>query len=297
MHDWQCVHENESSDHKQRISRGLYEHNGCLFGMEGLVGFLSGFVYGITSVVVGQPFDTLKTLKQNDKSLNPQSYTQIAKDLIRTDGPKGLYRGSMAPLIGGAFFRSAQFGFYESTMSILKKNTTDHKYFGWLSWHVIVSGASGGLGRGFIEGFADHVKVRKMMNQPWSLRSLRKESGLGITLIRNVNLFGSFVIYMDLSKQLTNGQLGPFMTGGICASLAWFSVWPLDVVKSRVQSGDFHKDQNLVWQLKEVFRTGAVFRGLLPGLARAFLANGCSMIMYRKADALFRGILGPKRDQ
>jgi solute carrier family 25 carnitine/acylcarnitine transporter 20/29 len=233
--------------------------------------------------------DTIKTIKQYEKSLIPSSYTQIVRNLIKTDGVRGLYRGSVAPLLGGAFFRSAQFGFYETTIAALRKTTTDHKFFGFLSWHVVVAGASGGLGRGLIEGFADHIKVRRMLAKPWNLQSLRYESGLGITLIRNVNLFGSFVIFMDLSKQLTNGQLGPFMTGGICASLAWFTIWPLDVVKSRVQSGDFHPDQKLSWQLKEVVQTGAIFRGLAPGLVRAFVANGCSMIMYRKTESFLRG--------
>ena len=32
--------------------------------MENTIGFACGFVYGATSVVVGQPLDTIKTLKQ-----------------------------------------------------------------------------------------------------------------------------------------------------------------------------------------------------------------------------------------
>jgi len=262
--------------------------------MESAIGFTSGAVFGLTSVVVGQPLDTLKTIKQSTNQ--PLPYSQIVKDLYKTDGiVKGLYRGSVAPLLGGAFFRSAQFGFYETTMDILRKNSTDHKYFGFLSWHVAVAGASGGMGRAFVETFADLIKVRKMVGVPWTLHALRRESGLKITLIRNVNLFGSFVIFMDLSRQLTGGQLGPFLTGGICASAAWFTIWPLDVVRTRVQSGVFHKDQSLAWQLAQVLKSPReMTRGMGPGLIRSFYANGCAMFMYRQTETLLRGMLTEK---
>ena len=38
-------------------------------------------------------------------------------------------------------------------------------------------------------------------------------TGSGATIFRNAFLFGSFVTYMDLSKQIVPGGLSPFMTG------------------------------------------------------------------------------------
>lgn len=263
--------------------------------MEAGIGFASGFVYGATSVVVGQPLELVKTLKQSSQAR--MTYSQIVKDIVKADGMKGLYRGSLAPLIGGSFFRSAQFGCYTNVMHFLKTNTEDQKFFGFLSWHVVAAGAAGGLGRGVVEGVADHIKVRQMVKQRWSLHSLRTESGMGVTCFRNVNLFGSFVIYMDLSKQLTDGKMSPFWTGGLCASAAWLTIWPLDVVKSRIQSGLIDTKGGMLAVLKDVYRSGNLYAGVGPGLARGFIANGCSMFMYKKTEAfLSQRFLGEDYD-
>ena len=105
----------------------------------------------------------------------------------------------------------------------------------------------------------------------------------GATLIRNSFLFSSFVIYMDFNKQWLGDSLGPFLSGAICSSLAWLTVWPLDVAKSRLQSGDFAGKPFRVLLL-DVFASGTMFRGLLPGLARSAVANGCSMVVYKKVE-------------
>merc|ERR1712072_1619649 len=95
------------------------------------------------------------------------------------------------------------------------------------------------------------------------------------TMFRNSILFTAFVVYIDLSKQLIEGGLSPFFEGAICANLAWMTVWPLDVVKSQTQSGNY-KGVGIVKLLSDTFRSGRMFRGLLPGsrAARSRTAAG-----------------------
>lgn len=45
-------------------------------------------------------------------------------------------------------------------------------------------------------------------------------TGSGATIFRNAFLFGFFVTYMDLSKQIVPGGLSPFMTGIIYTILS-----------------------------------------------------------------------------
>jgi hypothetical protein len=136
-----------------------------------------------------------------------------------------------------------------------------------------------------------------MVQQPWSARSLVFESGLGVTCFRNVNLFGSFVIYLDLSKQLNGGEpLPAFWGGGIAATLAWLTIWPLDVVKSRIQSGLIDNKQSVLTILKQVKETGNLYAGVGPGLVRGFVANGCAMYMYKQTEQLLRHHLHPDTD-
>ena len=61
--------------------------------------------------------------------------------------------------------------------------------------------------------------------------------------------------------------------------MAWLTVWPLDVVKSRIQSGNY-EGKNMWHVLRDAQRAGHLYRGLVPGLTRSFIANGTSMEVY-----------------
>jgi hypothetical protein len=71
-------------------------------------------------------------------------------------------------------------------------------------------------------------------------------------------------------------------------------VWPLDVVKSQLQSGRFAGRSYL--QLLRGLATNSngngnvalAYRGLAPGLLRSFVANGCSMVVYRRVLQLLK---------
>jgi hypothetical protein len=74
------------------------------------------------------------------------------------------------------------------------------------------------------------------------------------------------------------------MTGAVCANLAWLTIWPLDVVKTQLQSGRYAGQSPLVL-VRAVFSSGLLFRGLVPGLTRSTFANGLSMVVYKKVQA------------
>ena len=74
--------------------------------------------------------------------------------------------------------------------------------------------STGGVSRGIVEGPFEYVKVRRQVEQPWRFQDVL--SGSGATIFRNSFLFTSFVVYMDLSKQIIPGGLSPFMTGEDC---------------------------------------------------------------------------------
>ena len=124
----------------------------------------------------------------------------------------------------------------DATMKALRKHELlDFKVAGVFDPAVVVAGFVGGMGRGVVEGPFEFVKVRRQLDKPWSLSSVYK--GSSATMVRNAFLFGSFVVYIDLSKQAVDGGLGPFWTGAVCSNLAWLTIWPLDVVKVRVLWG------------------------------------------------------------
>ena len=248
--------------------------------------FIAGFAYGATTVVVGQPLDTIKTRMQAmEGSKGP---LKVGVSLYQKEGVRGLYRGGLALLLGGGLMRSAQFGVYENALKMIRSSSggaiePKDKIFGFIDMQVVFAGFAGGIGRGIVEGPFENIKVRRQVESGWSVRELY--IGSGTTIFRNSMLFSLFVIYMDISKQITNDGLSPFTMGSVCSTMAWLSIWPLDVVKSQIQSGQTAlKDKGIVGLLMASYRSGALYRGLVPGLTRSALANGLSMMVYKEVE-------------
>jgi len=74
--------------------------------------FFAGASYGLTTVMIGQPLDTIKTRMQGLalSSKSQKSATRVLRELYGTEGIRGLYRGGIPLLVGGSLMRSAQFG-------------------------------------------------------------------------------------------------------------------------------------------------------------------------------------------
>jgi solute carrier family 25 carnitine/acylcarnitine transporter 20/29 len=73
--------------------------------------------------------------------------------------------------------------------------------------------------------------------------------------------------------------------GGIAGAVSWLSVYPFDVIKSRLQSqlpGDNHYRGWLDCGVKTIREEGShvLWRGLSPTLARAFLVNAAIFSTY-----------------
>lgn len=256
---------------------------------EFFITFAAGASYGLTTVIVGQPLDTMKVRLQ---SISGSSLVGTTMDLFQREGIRGLYRGGLPLFIGGSLMRSAQFGVSGKVKHWLDDNCQNYtmKVFGLLDWQVIVAGISGGLGRGCIEIPTDFLKTRRQVEKSWTWSHVL--DGTGITLARNTVLYTAFMAYIDLSKQACRAgyipvvcmnddhtSLTPFAKGAICANLAWLTVWPADVVKTQRQSGNF-TDKSTLSLLQDNLRTGRLFRGVVPGILRSSIANGSSMVVY-----------------
>lgn len=208
---------------------------------------------------------------------------------LRTQGVFGLYRGATPQFIGSMLFRSTQFGVYTSVYSRLNNRfgRFEIPLTAGLQVRVILGGVASGLARAALETPLDYWKIRRQIVQKMQYREAL--SGLKVTMLGRALLLPIFFIYLEKAspyKALIFGEhaLGTFFFTGLCATAAWWTIWPLEYMKSQIQGGYGQQNLTLAQRLVGVVRERGFFglyRGLGPGSARSFLANGMSMTVMK----------------
>ena len=87
---------------------------------EVVLGLLAGMVYGATNVLVGHPFDTVKTKLQCQSGLRldaSSSMRECATKILTKEGLPGFYRGSHAIILGTMVQRGLVMSTYELVYS------------------------------------------------------------------------------------------------------------------------------------------------------------------------------------
>jgi len=268
--------------------------------VDNLITFCCGGVYGLVCTAVGQPFDTIKTRMQAKPGVEKFGSLSVGTKLFQSEGLGGLYRGTTPMLLSGGFQRASQFFFYESTHRFIVDNMPPaERFLGLFDYQVLLAGLMGGAGRTIVESPAEYIKVRRQVGQSWYFS--RMYEGFGTTGLRNSILFMNFALVTDIWKGVIfppreghGGGVSPFIDFAVCANFAWLSIWPLDVVKSQIQSGHFC-DRSTFVLLRETVSSGIMFRGLVPGLVRSTIANGLSGIAYVRVQKYLQYHFGESR--
>ena len=220
--------------------------------------YLYGNIFGISQVIVGYPFDTLKTNIQNGQTVKP---------LLQN--PKLLYRGVTVPLVMTSFGTSIMFGNYEYFCS-----KTGNNFLGGM--------ITGVIGSFIITPFdyrKNHLQTsRNITSQLSSYRSLPLTkliklyyTGLGYTTAREII---SMPVYFNTYEYLTT-VMNPFLAGGIAGMTSWFITYPIDTMKTRKQ---LNKDKNI--KILELIKQGNLYNGLSITLLRAFIVNSTCFYLY-----------------
>lgn len=213
------------------------------------------------------------------------SAIECTKALLKGGTLATAYRGVGAPLGGIAVVNAIVFGAYGNTRRALPNPNS-------LSTHAIAGSAAGAL-QSFACAPIELVKTRQQLAKPgegmptgaWSgarhiirtggLRALFR--GLGITMARDSP---AFAIYFTSYEVMTRGDQSVarvFTAGGVAGTLSWVLLYPIDVVKSRIQ-GDAVGRYSGAWDcfVKSVRADGwrCMGRGLGAVTLRAFISNG-----------------------
>lgn len=250
---------------------------------------------GCAGVIVGHPLDTVKVCLQTQSVNNPKynGTVDCLRQLIAKEGIRGVYRGMSSPLAGVAAINAIVFGVYGNAQRNLKEPDALSSY--------CIAGAAAGFSQSFfcspMELAKSRVQVAGDSNGPLQcLKNIYLTEGyrgifrgLGITLAREIPAFGSyFITYEYLTRSKDNkpaSTLTMLFAGGLAGVVSWAIVYPVDVLKSRIQIDGMTspaKYLNTMDCLRKSIKSEGysfLFKGITPTLLRAFPVNAACFVV------------------
>ncbi|KAF1818428.1 mitochondrial carrier protein-like protein [Dissoconium aciculare CBS 342.82] len=307
--------------------------------------FWAGYVSGAVSILVGNPLDIIKTRLQagGNASLIPTTTSaassttttpllQHAQSTLRpntslTTHWSNLVRGSAAPILGYGALNALLFMTYNRSLSLLQNGTLDPSPPGSASnLNIFAAGALGGLATFVVSAPTELIKCRAQISRVSSgevARELWRRGGLkgvylggGITSLRDAVGYGFYFWSYELSKTwLTrpddtdnSAAVKVMLCGGLAGVVTWASIFPLDVIKTRIQTYDLlpptsaaatstsrptpssspptpilNPRASALQIAQQAYRTeglGVFFRGLGVCSIRAFVVNAVQWAIY-----------------
>ncbi|KAG7661974.1 YMC1 [[Candida] subhashii] len=255
----------------------------------------AGFIGGATQVLIGQPADLVKIRLQTTSGTSSLS---IIKSVIKNEGIFAFYKGTLPPLFGVGVCVSLQFyGFHETKRQILQ-------YTGQPSMNLwpqtYIAGAMAGIVNSPVTSPIEQLRIlsqasEKKLSLTETVKKMYSEHGVskglyrgfGITLIREIQAYGVwFATYEFLIQQIIDLQHYKsrdkvstpelLASGAIAGNALWLASYPLDVIKSNVQSDGFGKESKFNGSAFRatsfIYKTHGLmgfWRGIVPCLLRA----------------------------
>ena len=280
--------------------------------------FWSGYVSGAVGILIGNPLDVLKVRLQatNPTSLTPTSYARQFQTTA------SLVTGTAAPILGYGALNALLFVSFNRTETALNA-AFSAKGSLWSTW---TAGAVGGLATWAVSTPTELIKCRAQMASPpnssWAIaRQILRTEGLRglyfggvVTALRDSIGYGFYFwtyeicnswvdAYSREEATLAREAAKVLLCGGLAGIATWASIFPLDVIKTRVQTQPFPTQTpllrstpssqtqlppsekrlgairiaKLAYQERGV---GVFFRGLTICSVRAFLVNAVQWAVY-----------------
>jgi solute carrier family 25 carnitine/acylcarnitine transporter 20/29 len=212
--------------------------------------FIAGVGAGLVGIFVGYPIDTIKTRMQIGIE---KSVFSALKSSVQRDGFLSLYRGLASPMSGYALMSGLSFGGYGFALRVLQGRQI-------LQESPVLQSMSSGLCSGAFYSLASSPIDRvKIIMQSSTAKAYRSSLACALDITRT---YGVRYLYWGYSTNLPREMLGSSMwfgvyhfvktgvmrfnqveepsfailmlSGAISAPITWFSVFPFDVIRSRI---------------------------------------------------------------
>ncbi|KAI9643600.1 hypothetical protein NHQ30_008222 [Ciborinia camelliae] len=317
----------------------------------------AGYISGAISIIIGNPLDLLKVRLQATSSSRGHGPSPNLAPITSTQPtatfptPSSLIRGTAAPILTTGALNALLFVTYNRTLSLLHPTyTPSHPESVPLS-STFLAGTIGGLCSSIISTPTELIKCRTQLSVPPMssvaiARSILSTTGIRglyfggvVTALRDSVGYGFYFWSYELSSRLyssyllssspassamendtssRNEAIKILLCGGVAGVITWASVFPLDVIKTRLQAQTLppastsettsllpgsspQKRKGALEIAKLAYRNegmGVFFRGLGVCSLRAFVVNAAQWAAYewimRELSAKGGGDVGVK---
>lgn len=278
---------------------------------------------GWAQVLAGQPFDTVKVRLQTARpgeSLYNGPIDAVQK-IWNQEGLRGFYKGTLIPMLGVGFCVSVQFAAQTQARQLFMEHNRKNRPDGDARLNIAqigVCGAVAGLANAPLSAPIEHIRIRlqvqtgetlgpfplmrdmisrfgwQSLYQGWNSTLLRELPGYAFyfmsyeTALRAMTPTGKSVNDLPSYKLL--------LAGALSGLGMWLTCYPLDVVKSRMQSDALDPAQRRYASTIGCYRSiltqegiRGFYRGLAPCIVRAFPVNAITFATYELTMRLMGG--------
>jgi solute carrier family 25 carnitine/acylcarnitine transporter 20/29 len=223
---------------------------------------------GIASTLLGHPLDTIKTHLQT----NPKM--QNSFHVVRELKLGGVFRGMAPPLANAIVMNTVMFSVFDTVNEI--------------TGFPFIAGMLSGFATAMISTPTDYVKIHAQLSgkSTWSILRETSASRFYRGHISNLGREGLFtMVYLGLYYRLTFSDdtsserdlVTVALTSSLTGAMAWVISFPLDTVKTLIQSGKSMRDVTTLWRESGV---SAFYKGCGASTGRAMLVTSSRMIAY-----------------
>ncbi|KAG8623766.1 hypothetical protein KVT40_008742 [Elsinoe batatas] len=281
--------------------------------------FWAGYISGAAGIIIGNPLDLIKTRLQagTAPSLPAASPVALAAPPPTASRFGELVKGSAAPVLGYGALNALLFMSYNRSMYLMHEDPLNPHSLAktWLA------GAVAGLATFVVSAPTELIKCRVQVSKQnvssWTAaKEIWRADGLrglywggGVTSVRDSVGYGFYYVSYETSKRAfmksrdvdSPEWMSVLLCGGIAGVVTWASIFPLDVIKTRVQTqGLSPSPTSPVTEATSMLRrpqvrlgavklartlyreegAGIFFRGLGVCSARAFIVNAVQWAVY-----------------
>lgn len=291
---------------------------------------MAGTFGGVFGLTIAYPLDTVKVRLQTRTADKYTGMIHCFTTMVREEGVLALYRGLTSPVVGYGLINASAFGSYNWCKGIVRTHGAwnGHQNATWIQdedrpltpIELAASGAVAGAFQSFVRAPIEQIKiVMQSRNKPGTTQAaysgslaclkdvLKTEGvarglyrGLPATIGREVPQYALYYPVYELTKRaLTPAGHDPaelpvwktVFAGGLAGTGQWLPTYPIDVIKSRVQSAAPGTYSGMIDCAVKSYRAegGQVFfRGLSVSLFRAFPLHGMVFLGYETTMKFLR---------